>query len=136
MNKRMMILSLLVSIATPLSMPFKANKKVYMPLGLVRVTKYTHNEGGWWTSSGYRMKESDRMQVCAISRDWWRKKVRPGDTVMIDGVVTCRALDTMALKNRKGFRQRKWIDVFNGSDVKESLDYGIQKHQAYIVKEM
>jgi len=74
--------------------------------------------------------------VCAISRDWWRKKVRPGDVVMIDGVVTCRALDTMALKNRKGFRQRKWIDVFNGSNVEESLDYGIQKHQAYIVKEM
>jgi len=136
MNKMIMTLSLLVSIVSPLGTLMVHKHKKFISLGIVRVTKYTHNEGGWWTSSGYRMKESDRMQVCAISRDWWRKKVRPGDVVMIDGVVTCRALDTMALKNRKGFRQRKWIDVFNGSNVEESLDYGIQKHQAYIVKEM
>lgn len=135
MNKLLLSLSLLVTMANPLTMPFQQKKYAFIPLGLVRVTKYTHHEGGWWTSSGYRMKEEDAMRVCAISRDWWRRRVKPGDVIQVDGV-TCRALDTMALKNRKGFRQRKWIDVFNGSNVEESLDYGIQKHQAYIVKEM
>lgn len=134
MNKILLTIVFVVTMVNTVAMPFRRTKK-FIPLGQVRVTKYTHNEGGWWTSSGYRMKETDRLRVCAISRDWWRKKVRPGDIVQVDNV-TCRALDTMALKNRKGFRQRKWIDIFNGSKVKESLDYGIQKHEAYIVKEM
>ena len=131
------LLLMLIILVTPHQLgTLMLKQKKYISLGIVRVTKYTHFEGGWWTSSGYRMKEKDAMQVCAISRDWWRKKVRPGDTVMVEGVVTCQALDTMALKNRKGFRQRRWVDIFNGSKVEESLNYGIQKHQAYIVKEM
>jgi hypothetical protein len=131
----LLMMSFLMTMTNTLGMSLMSKRKKLVPLGLVRVTKYTHFEGGWWTSSGYRMKEKDAMQVCAISRDWWRRKVKPGDVIQVDGV-TCLALDTMAKKNRKGFRQRKWIDLFNGSKVEESLDYGIQKHQAFIVKEM
>jgi hypothetical protein len=133
--KKMILATLFMTVANTLASSLMYKHKKLIPLGMVRVTKYTHNEGGWWTSSGYRMKEKDAMSVCAISRDWWRRRVKPGDAIQVDGII-CRALDTMALKNRKGFRQRKWIDIFNGSKVEESLDYGIQKHQAYIVKEM
>src|SRR5437868_740259 len=63
-------------------------------LGQIRVTHYTHHEtGSRLTASGYVLKDSDEGQVCAISRDWWRKRIKPGDLVWIEGHnQVCRAL--------------------------------------------
>jgi hypothetical protein len=104
-------------------------------LGEVRVTHYTHHEtGSRLTSSGYVLTDGDAGRVCAISRDWWRTRVKDGDLIWIPGhVEPCRALDTMALRNSKGFRQRHWIDVYH-TDRQASLDFGIQRAPAYLLR--
>ena len=57
-----------------------------VPLGQIRVTHYTHKEcASRITSSGYSLKDEDSGRVCAISRDWWRSKVKPGDLGWIEG---------------------------------------------------
>jgi hypothetical protein len=105
-----------------------------VPLGQIRVTHYTHNEGGRMTSSGHTLEDGDAGQVCAISRDWWRGTVKPGDLIWIPGhTEPCVALDTMALANRKGFKQRRWVDIYS-TDRKAALDFGIQRATAYIVR--
>jgi 3D (Asp-Asp-Asp) domain-containing protein len=105
-----------------------------IPLGTVRVTKYTHIETrSRLTSSGYVLKDSDKGKVCAISRDWWRRLIKPGDLVLVEGHGPCVALDTMAKFNRKGLRQLHWIDIYI-TDRQEGLDFGIQHAQAYLLK--
>lgn len=103
-------------------------------LGIVRVTKYTHNEGGRWTASGYYLKDSDNGTVCAASRDLWKKKIQPGDVVVIEAFgVVCEVLDTMADKNSKGFKQRNWIDIYT-ADLNEARLHGIQKASAQLYR--
>ena len=103
-------------------------------LGTVRVTKYTHNEGGRWTASGYYLNDKDHGTVCAASRDLWKKRISPGDFVVIEeyGVV-CEVLDTMADQNSKGFKQRNWIDIYV-TDLKEARLHGIKKAGAYFYR--
>lgn len=104
------------------------------PLGVVHVTRYTHNEGGRLTASGYYLKDSDQDKVCAVSRDWWKHSITPGDLVFVDGFVQpCVVLDTMAVANRKGKRQLHWIDLYSTS-VEHSLDFGIQHRKAWLVR--
>jgi 3D (Asp-Asp-Asp) domain-containing protein len=105
------------------------------PLGWVRVTRYTHVEThSRLTSSGYVLKDSDENRVCAVSRDWWRSRVKPGDLVWVEGVVQpCVALDTMALTNSKGLAQTRWIDVYT-LDPGRALDFGIRHANAYLVR--
>lgn len=106
-----------------------------VPLGQVRVTHYTHHEcRSRLTASGYVLKDSDQGRVCAISRDWWRGRVKPGDLVFIQGQgQPCVALDSMADHNRKGFKQRRWLDVYY-TDRQQALDFGIQRATAYVLK--
>ena len=106
-----------------------------VPLGQIRVTHYTHHEtASRLTSSGYLLKDSDEGQVCAISRDWWRKTVKPGDLIWIEGHATpCRALDTMALRNSKGLAQRRWVDIYH-VDRQKAYDFGIQHATAYLLR--
>lgn len=106
-----------------------------IPLGQVRVTHYTHHEcNSRLTSSGYVLKDEDEGRVCAISRDWWRGRVKPGDLVWVSGhAQPCVALDTMALKNSKGFPQRRWVDIYY-TDQQKALDFGIQRATAYLVR--
>lgn len=106
-----------------------------VPLGQVRVTHYTHHEcRSRLTSSGYVLKDSDAGKVCAVSRDWWRRRVKPGDLIWVQGFAQpCRAMDTMARANRKGFPQRRWIDVYV-TDQKAALDFGIQRATAYVIR--
>jgi 3D (Asp-Asp-Asp) domain-containing protein len=106
-----------------------------VPLGQIRVTKYTHVEtGSRQTSSGYVLTDNDRGRVCAISRDWWRKRIKPGDLVWIEGhAQPCVALDTMALTNRKGLPQTRWVDIYI-TDRQEGLDFGIQRATAYLLR--
>lgn len=106
-----------------------------VPLGMVRVTHYTHVEcGSRVTSSGYVLKDSDEGRVCAISRDWWRSRVKPGDLVWIVGhAQPCLALDTMALRNSKGFAQKRWVDIYY-TDRQTALDFGIKKAPAYLLR--
>ena len=105
-------------------------------LGQIRVTHYTHKEcASRITSSGYSLKDEDSGRVCAISRDWWRSKIKPGDLVWIEGhAQPCVALDTMALTNRKGFPQRRWVDIYSGPDRQTALDFGIKRATAYLIK--
>lgn len=105
------------------------------PLGWVRVTNYTHVETrSRLTSSGYTLKNEDEGLVCAISRDWWRERVQPGDLVWVAGFAhPCAALDTMALANSKGFPQTRWIDIYI-KDPARGLEFGIQKSSAYLLK--
>ncbi len=107
------------------------------PLGVVRVTRYTHHDDpqfGRWTASGYILKDSDEGKVCAVSRDWFRTRVKVNDVVWIEGFQRpCVVKDTMGLRNRKGFLQTKWFDVYI-TDVKRGLAFGIQKRRAYIVR--
>jgi len=131
-----MVMALLLLMPSQAAPAERLIHREIIPLGVIRVTKYTHHEGGRWTSTGHRLADKDEGKVCAISREWWRKKVKPGDIVFIEGYAKeCIALDTMAKKNRKGFRQRKWIDIYNGGKVQESLDFGIKKAKAYVVRE-
>ena len=104
-----------------------------VPLGEIRVTHYTHFEGGRQTASGHLLKDEDEGRVCAISRDWWRKKIKPGDLVWITGhAKPCVALDTMALRNRKGFPQQRWADIYH-KDPKAALAFGIKRAPAYLL---
>lgn len=105
------------------------------PLGEIRVTHYTHHEcRSRVTSSGYVLKDADEGRVCAISRDWWRSRVKPGDLVWIVGhAQPCRAMDTMALTNSKGFPQRRWVDIYY-TDRQTALDFGIQRAPAYLLR--
>lgn len=107
---------------------------VAVPLGQVRLTHYTHHEcGSRLTASGHVLKDSDQGKVCAISRDWWRGRVKPGDLVFIQGQGQCTALDSMADHNRKGFKQRRWLDVYY-TDREQALDFGIRRATAYVLK--
>lgn len=105
------------------------------PLGWVRVTNYTHVETrSRLTSSGYVLKDEDEGLVCAISRDWWRSKVMPGDLVWVTGFAQpCVALDTMALANSKGFPQTRWVDIYI-KDPARGLQFGIRKSSAYLIR--
>lgn len=105
-----------------------------VPLGTVRVTHYTHHEcGSRLTASGYVLKDEDAGRVCAVSRDWWRGRVRPGDLLWIPGhAEPCRALDSMAAANRKGFPQRRWLDIYH-TDRQKALDFGIRRADAYLL---
>lgn len=105
-----------------------------IPLGRVRVTKYTHHEGGPITATGHRLKPEDEGKLCAVSRDWWKSVVKPGDQVWVVGhAQPCVALDTMAIKNRKGLRQRRWVDIYI-TDRRKGLDFGIQRSTAYLIR--
>lgn len=106
-----------------------------VPLGRVRVTHYTHHEcGSRLTASGYVLKNSDAGRVCAVSRDWWRKRIKPGDLIYLPRYgQTCAALDTMALRNPRGLRQTHWIDVYY-TDRQKALDFGIQHAQAFLLR--
>lgn len=130
---------LLVAGASPLS-PLVPRRlalfDIYKPvaLGRVRVTHYTHHEcRSRLTSSGYVLKDSDEGRVCAIGRDWWRKRIKPGDLVYIPGYAEpCVALDTMALRNPKGLPQTHWVDIYF-TDRRKAYDFGIQHAQAYLL---
>ena len=104
-------------------------------LGQVRVTKYTHVEcRSRVTASGHVLSPRDSGRVCAVSRDWWRSKVKPGDVLWIPGFAQpCTALDTMALTNRKGLAQTHWIDIYI-TDPKTGLEFGIQHGTAYLIR--
>lgn len=106
-----------------------------VPLGQIRVTHYTHHEcGSRVTASGHVLKDSDEGRVCAVSRDWWRGLVKPGDLIWIEGHARpCVALDTMALANRNGFPQRRWVDIYF-TDRQKALDFGIQRATAYLLR--
>lgn len=105
------------------------------PLGQVRVTHYTHHEtGSRTTASGHILTDADAGRVCAISRDWWRGRVKPGDLIWIEGHARpCVAWDTMAFRNRKGLRQTHWVDIYV-TDRREALDFGIRRATAYLVR--
>ena len=111
-----------------------AESDILSPLGIVRVTKYTYREGGRGTSSGYILSKRDIERVCAASRDLWGQAIMPRDRVFIEGFPEpCEVLDTMADANEKGFKQRKWIDVYS-EDKSKALDFGIQKRRAWLVR--
>lgn len=120
------------SVVRPAGLPAQWEAE---PLGWVRVTNYTHVEtNSRLTSSGYTLNDEDEGLVCAISRDWWRKRVMPGDLVWVTGFAQpCVALDTMALFNRKGLAQTRWVDIYVKDPVR-GLAFGIQKSSAYIVR--
>lgn len=107
------------------------------PLGWVRVTNYTHVEtNSRLTASGHMLEDADEGKVCAVSRDWWRSRVKPGDLVWVEGqglATPCAALDTMALFNPKGFPQTRWIDVYI-RDPERALDFGIRHANAFLVR--
>lgn len=129
------LVSLLLVSAVKVSMPPPVLKDIKMiPLGIVRVTKYTWHEGGKWTADGHKFEAGDENKICAASRDLWKKKVKPGDTVWIKGQAQCVVRDSMANRNSKGFRQRRWLDIYIGSDQEAGLDFGIQKSEAYIIR--
>lgn len=106
-----------------------------VPLGQVRVTQYTHVEcRSRVTASGHILSPRDSGRVCAVSRDWWRSKVKAGDVLWIPGYAQpCVALDTMALANRKGLAQTRWIDIYI-TDPKTGLEFGIQHGMAYVIR--
>ena len=105
-------------------------------LGKVRVTNYTHMEGGRITASGYYLRDRDAGRVCAVSRDWWMGRVRPFDVIWLrDYNQTCVVLDTMAIANSKGFKQTTWVDIYN-NDRQSALDFGIQHAEAYLIRGM
>ncbi len=106
-----------------------------IPLGPVRVTQYTHVEcRSRTTASGYELQDSDEGKVCAVSRDWWKSRVQPGDLIWVEGYAKpCVALDSMADANRKGFPQRRWIDIYVTNPV-AGLDFGIRRSTAYLIR--
>jgi len=106
-----------------------------VPLGWVRVTNYTHVESrSRVSSSGYVLQDEDAYLACAIGRDWWRSRVKPGDLIWVEGYARpCVALDTMAIKNRKGFPQTRWVDIYMADPVK-GLAFGIRRSSAYLLK--
>ena len=103
-------------------------------LGRVRVTNYTHFEGGRITASGYVLRNRDAGRVCAVSRDWWGGKVKPFDMVWLKDLnQTCVVMDTMAISNSKGLLQTHWFDIYK-TDKSLALDFGIQHSRAYLIK--
>lgn len=103
-------------------------------LGLVHVTRYTHHEGGRVTASGYVLKDADEDHVCAVSRDWWKHRIQPGDLVFVAGFQQpCVVLDTMARANSRGKVQLHWVDIYLTS-VARGLDFGIQRRRAWLQK--
>lgn len=105
-----------------------------VPLGEVRVTQYTHVEcRSRLTASGHVLRDADQGKVCAVSRDWWRKRVKPGDLIWVTGYAQpCKALDTMALRNAKGLAQTRWIDIYV-TDPIGGLAFGIRRAPAYLL---
>lgn len=120
------------SVVRPIGLPEHWEAE---PLGWVRVTQYTHVEThSRDTSSGYALKDNDEGLVCAISRDWWRSRVKPGDLVWVAGFAQpCVALDTMARRNSKGFAQTRWIDIYV-NDRARGLEFGIRSSSAYLIR--
>jgi 3D (Asp-Asp-Asp) domain-containing protein len=105
-------------------------------LGIVTATNYTHIEGTWGraTASGYTLKDSDSLRVCAISRDWWRGRVMPGDYIYLQDLgIMCQALDSMGDVNENGFKQRKWIDVYR-TDYDAALAFGMKESRAWLLR--
>jgi 3D (Asp-Asp-Asp) domain-containing protein len=101
-------------------------------LGIVHVTRYTHHEGGRLTASGYVLKDADEDRVCAVSRDWWKHRIMPGDLVFVAGFrQPCVVLDTMAVANRNGKVQLHWVDLYLTS-VERGLEFGIQRRHAWL----
>lgn len=104
-------------------------------LGQVRVTRYSHFEGGRLTASGYILKDSDDGKVCAVGRDWFRVSIKVDDKIWVEGFKEpCVVKDTMAIRNHKGLLQNKWVDVYIPDPV-EGLKFGIQKRRAYKILE-
>lgn len=136
MNALLMVLALAQPVSTSVIRP-EGVPAGYdaVPLGQVRVTHYTHHECGQrLTASGYVLKDEDEGKVCAISRDWWRGRIKNGDLIWIEGHgQPCRAKDSMADANRKGFKQRRWFDIYH-TNRQKALDFGIQKRTAYLLK--
>jgi 3D (Asp-Asp-Asp) domain-containing protein len=128
------VLPTLVSIAIHRNTQSETLKpEKWISLGKVRVTSYTHNEGGRVTAYGYILRDEDAQAVCAVSRDWWRKFIKPGDLVWVEGMdEPCIVLDTMATHNRKGLAQTRWVDIYM-NNVRTALDFGIQRRQAWLL---
>ena len=119
-------------VADPTTWSYR-NREV-TPLGIVRVTRYSHFEGGRITASGYLLKDEDAGKVCAVGRDWWKKFIKPGESIWVEGFSEpCKVLDTMAIKNSKGLLQTTWVDIYI-PDPKEGLAFGIQKRPAYLIR--
>lgn len=60
--------------------------------------------------------------------------MKPGDLLWVPGhAEPCRALDSMADANRKGFPQRRWLDIYH-TDRRKALDFGIRRAQAYLLR--
>jgi 3D (Asp-Asp-Asp) domain-containing protein len=140
--KQLVVSLLLAAAIQPVSTAMVAPRGVAVPkgyeavpLGQVRVTHYTHHEcRSRVTASGYVLKDSDQGRVCAVSRDLWRGRVKPGELVFIQGQEhPCVARDSMADHNRKGFKQRRWLDVYY-TDRQDALDFGIKRATAYVLK--
>jgi len=124
----------LLFLFIPTKMSYQAIKK-NIPLGEVRVTRYTHFEGGKVTASGYILKPEDKDVICAVGRDWFKKTILVGDKLQIEGFSRpCNVQDTMAIANRKGLKQTRWVDIYH-TDVKDALKFGIQRRRAYLIKE-
>ena len=137
--KRLIIAALIVVGSVTHLAGASARKKMYLPLGIVRITKYTHrkSEGGIWTASGRKFRPEDVDRVCAVSRDWMkRKKLRFGDVIVVGEVTTCVVEDTMAkyVKYHRGKLQKRRVDIYNGGDVKSAMDFGVQYGRMYLVR--
>ncbi len=66
----LLIAALVIIAAVPVSPANSVEAFEVIPLGEVRVTKYTHVEcRSHVTSSGYVLTDSDEGRVCAVSRD-------------------------------------------------------------------
>lgn len=105
-------------------------------LGRVRVTNYTHYEGGRLTASGYVLQDRDAGRVCAVGRDWWGGRVKPFDTIWLKEFnQTCVAMDTMAIANSRGLKQTTWVDIYY-TDRTAAMDFGIQHAEAYLISGM
>jgi 3D (Asp-Asp-Asp) domain-containing protein len=136
MNALLLLLALGQPVSTAVVRPHGLPKGYDAePLGTVRVTHYTHHECGQrLTASGYTLKDEDEGRVCAVSRDWWRGRVKNGALIWIEGhSQPCVAKDSMADANRKGFKQRRWFDIYH-TDRQKALDFGIQKRTAYLLR--
>lgn len=129
----MLKLWLLCLIGNSLSPGLRPSHNIITDLGILRVTRYTWHEGGKWAASGHRFNDRDVETVCAVSRDL-RKKLW-GEYVSIPSLrIHCRIIDVMGIRNSRGLRQRRWIDVYSGSDVSTALDFGIQRHKVYHIR--
>jgi len=131
-NKFKFILLSLLCFLFPIKLTNQTFTKNRIPLGRVRVTKYTHFEGGRTTASGHYLKDTDSHKICAIGRDWWKKDIPIGTKIWVEGFsYPLTVLDTMAIKNHKGLLQTRWVDIYH-NNVKEALNFGIQWREASI----